>query len=138
MTVLPPNTGLVQGIIYQDNDGNGLFDPAVDTPLGGVAVTIIASDGTVYVAITDPSGFYSQVVPAGATLVDVQNGTVPPDLVLTTGTDGIDPTTVTVPVAAPPARTPVMSPRNRTWRASPATSGTTPTIIGSSMGPRPA
>ncbi|WP_296699811.1 SdrD B-like domain-containing protein [Thiocapsa sp. UBA6158] len=98
VTVLPPNTGLVQGIIYQDNDGNGLFDPAVDTPLGGVAVTIIASDGTVYVAITDPSGFYSQVVPAGATLVDVQNGTVPPDLVLTTGTDGIDPTTVTVPV----------------------------------------
>ena len=63
-------------------------------------MTIIAANGTVYVANTDSAGYYSRIVPAGNTLVDVQNGTVPPDLVLTTSTgdDGTDPATVSVPI----------------------------------------
>lgn len=97
VTILPPGSGVVQGIVYEDNDKDGSFDPLKDTPLGGVSVTIVASDGTVYVAITDSAGLYRQVVPAGDTVVDVQNGTVPPDLVLTISDDGIDPDTVTVP-----------------------------------------
>lgn len=97
VTILPPGSGVVQGIVYEDNDKDGSFDPLKDTPLGGVSVTIVASDGTVYVAITDSAGLYRQVVPAGDTVVDVQNGTVPPKLVPTTGVDGTDPYTVTVP-----------------------------------------
>ncbi|WP_170265680.1 IPTL-CTERM sorting domain-containing protein [Thiohalocapsa marina] len=99
VTILPADTGLLEGVVYQDNDADGQFDAATDTPLGGISVTIIAADGTVYVAITDSAGYYSRIVAAGDTLVDVQNGTVLPELVLTTSTgdDGTDPATVTVP-----------------------------------------
>jgi uncharacterized repeat protein (TIGR01451 family) len=97
VTVLASGTGIAKGRVYQDNNGNGSFDAAVDTPLGGVAVTIVDSTGTAYVVYTDAAGHFTQVVAVGSTVVDVDDATLPAGLVLTTGADRYDPTTVTVP-----------------------------------------
>ncbi len=97
VTVLAAGTGLVEGIVYRDLDGNGDFDPAVDTPLPGVAVTLIDDTATVYVALTDGAGRFSRVVSAGSTIVDVDDATLPAAQVLTGGADGSDPDTVLVP-----------------------------------------
>ncbi|MCB1888778.1 MAG: IPTL-CTERM sorting domain-containing protein [Rhodocyclaceae bacterium] len=97
VTVLAAGTGLVEGIVYRDLDGNGDFDPAVDTPLTGVAVTLIDDTATAYVALTDGAGRFSRVVSAGSTIVDVDDASLPAGVMLTTGADGSDPDTVLVP-----------------------------------------
>jgi uncharacterized repeat protein (TIGR01451 family)/fimbrial isopeptide formation D2 family protein len=97
VTVLADGAGMVQGVVYRDVSGNGSYDPAGDIPLPGVAITIIDSTRTAYVVYTDAAGRFSRVVAAGSTIVDVDDATLPTGLVLTTGTDGADPTTVTVP-----------------------------------------
>ncbi|MCB1906887.1 MAG: IPTL-CTERM sorting domain-containing protein [Rhodocyclaceae bacterium] len=97
VTVLAAGTGLVEGVVYRDLDGDGEFDATVDTPLTGVAVTLIDDTSTVYVAITDGAGRFSRVVSAGNTIVDVDDATLPAAQVLTTGNDGSDPDTVFVP-----------------------------------------
>lgn len=97
VTVLASGTGIVNGVAYRDNNGNGSYDAAIDTPLPGVAVTLIDDTSTTYVIYTDASGFFSRVVSAGSTIVDVDNGSLPSGLVLTSGGDGVDPSTVTVP-----------------------------------------
>ncbi|MCP4542818.1 MAG: DUF2341 domain-containing protein [Chloroflexi bacterium] len=96
---VPSNTGYVQmgtvtGIVYLDDDGSGTYTPG-DTPLSGVDVTITDTFGNVYVVTTDPTGAYTQTVPAGDTTVDVDDDDLPPGLVLDSGST--DPTTVTVP-----------------------------------------
>ncbi len=88
-------SGLVQGTLFTDTNGNGTYDPFVDTPLANVQVKITASDGTIYTVTTGPTGYYSQVVPPGAAVVDVVDSTLPSGAVLATG--NIDPQTVTVP-----------------------------------------
>lgn len=97
--VLEPGTGLVEGIVYTDENGNGIFEPGIDTPLEGIDVVITDSDGTITTVTTDATGAYSAVVPAGETLVDVDDSDLPPDSVLTTDAngEGSDPTVVTVP-----------------------------------------
>lgn len=97
VTVLADDTGLVEGYVYRDENGNGLYNSGTDVPLANIAVTIIDSMGIAYVAYSDASGYFSRVVVAGSTLVDVDNGTLPAGLVLTTGTDGVDPSTLIVP-----------------------------------------
>ncbi len=87
--------GLVDGTIYIDEDGDGVYTPGVDTPLPGVDVVITASDGLTYSVTTDASGYFSQTVPPGATTVDVDEDDLPAGVVLTTGST--DPTTVFVP-----------------------------------------
>lgn len=97
VTVLAPGTGIASGLVYQDLNGNGVYDAGSDVPLAGVAVTIIDSAATMYVVYTDADGRFSRVVVAGATIVDVDDGSLPSPMVLTTGADGVDPSTVTVP-----------------------------------------
>ena len=97
VTVLAPGTGLVEGVVYRDLDGNGEFDAAIDAPLTGIAVTIIDGTSTTYVAITDGAGRFGRVVSAGSAAVDVDDATLPAGLILTTGADGSDPDTVVVP-----------------------------------------
>ncbi len=89
--------GLVDGTVYMDVDGNGVFDFLTDTPLRDVTVIITDSNGVTYTVITDGNGYFSQIVPAGATTVDVDNSDsdLPANVVLTGGST--DPTTVTVP-----------------------------------------
>ena len=97
VTVLAPGTGLVTGIVYRDVNRNGNYDPSVGIPIPDVLVTLIDSTNTVYVAYTDANGFFRRVVAAGDTIIDVEDASLPAGLVLTTGNDGFDPTTVVVP-----------------------------------------
>lgn len=98
VTVLASGTGLVSGTVYKDNDGNGDFDATIDTPLGGIAMTIIDDTGVVFVVYTDAAGYFRHVVSAGSTIIDVDNGSLPGTLVLTTSpADNVDPGPVIVP-----------------------------------------
>ena len=98
VTVLASGSGQIDGLVYQDNDGSGDFSTG-DVPLGGVDVTITASDNTVYVATTNAAGYFSRVVPSGSTVVDVDDTDLPPGVSLTidTNNEGTDATTVNVP-----------------------------------------
>jgi hypothetical protein len=91
-------TQTVTGLVYEDNNADGLFN-AGDTPLAGVQVKITASNGGVYLVTTDVNGQFSQAVPAGATTVDVVDSTLPAGSVLTSDAhnQGSDPTVVNVP-----------------------------------------
>jgi len=86
---------LVNGTIYIDENGDGVYTPGVDTPLPGVSIVITDSVGVSYTVMTDASGYYSQTVPAGETVVDVDDTTLPAGVGLTLGST--DPTTVVVP-----------------------------------------
>jgi uncharacterized repeat protein (TIGR01451 family) len=89
--------GLVDGTVYMDQNGNGVFDFLTDQPLRDVTVVITDSNGVTYTLITDGDGYFSQIVPSGATTVDVDDSDadLPAGVVLTGGST--DPTTVTVP-----------------------------------------
>jgi len=89
--------GLVDGTVYTDENGDGVYNPSDDTPLGNVTVIITDSNGITYTVVTNGDGYFSQVVPAGATTVDVDNSDpdLPAGVVLTGGSS--DATTVTVP-----------------------------------------
>ena len=97
VTVLVGSTGLVDGVVYEDNDNSGTFSPG-DTPLAGVDVTITGS-GPNYVATTNASGYFAQVVPAGSTTLDVDDTDLPAGVSLTNNNfnEGTDTTTVNVP-----------------------------------------
>ncbi len=88
-------TGVVTGVVYRDNNGNGVYDSGVDTPLSGVDVVITAVSGVTQTVTTGVNGVYSATVPAGSTVVDVVNADLPANLILTQGST--DPTTVNVP-----------------------------------------
>jgi uncharacterized repeat protein (TIGR01451 family)/fimbrial isopeptide formation D2 family protein len=95
VTVLASGTGVVDGYVFKDLNGNGVFDAGTDLPLTGVRVSITDSGNTTYTVATDSSGYFSRVVPSGSTSVDVVNADVPSGLSLATG--NTDPATVTVP-----------------------------------------
>ena len=98
--VLPATeSARVEGTVYHDVDGDGLFDPAADTPLPGVRVVITAANGAVYTLLTGTDGGFSRLVVPGATVIDVDDASLPAGATLTTDAhgDGNDPTTVVVP-----------------------------------------
>ena len=108
VTVTPANTvsagndgyqrqGLVDGTVYMDENGDGAYTVGTDTPLPDVTVMITDSNGVTYTLITASDGYFSQIVPAGDTDVDIDNsdGDLPANVVLTGGSS--DPTTVNVP-----------------------------------------
>ncbi|KAG1654010.1 Serine-aspartate repeat-containing protein D [Nymphon striatum] len=89
----PLNKGTVLGVVYEDTNGNGTQDK--DEPgIPEVNVTITDSDGNIQTLITDEEGKYSTEVPAGTTLIDIEQSDIDPTFIRTEGTD---PTTVTVP-----------------------------------------
>ena len=87
--------GVVDGTVYMDENGDGIYTDGVDTPLPNVTVIITDSNGITYSVETNADGYFSQTVPAGDTIVDVDDNDLDPDVVLTGGST--DPTTVTVP-----------------------------------------
>lgn len=95
VTVLAERTGVIEGYVFRDNDNNGLFDPAVDTPLPGVNVNITDSTSTLYIITTDSSGYFKRVVASGEANVDINDSDIPIGLIL--GSSFTDPTTVNVP-----------------------------------------
>ncbi|MFK7957536.1 MAG: beta strand repeat-containing protein [Lysobacterales bacterium] len=89
-----PPVSTVNGVIYEDTNGNGTQDPG-EPGIGGVDVVVTDSAGGRQTLTTDGTGAYSTSVPAGDTLIDIDDGTLPPNL---TRTEGTDPTTVAVPL----------------------------------------
>ena len=93
--LVPPATGTVDVVVYRDVNNNGSYDAATDTLLPGVDVQVTDVNGGVYNLTTGSSGRVSQVVPAGATMVDVIDATVPAGLTLRSSS--LDPNSVNVP-----------------------------------------
>ncbi|MFO1284681.1 MAG: hypothetical protein U1F51_19855 [Burkholderiales bacterium] len=95
VTVLASGTGLVEGVVFRDQNGNGTYDPDVDLPLAGVRVDITGGDGAPYVEWTDAAGRFRRVVAAGTAQVDVDSSALGGGLVLAPG--NTDPASVEVP-----------------------------------------
>jgi uncharacterized repeat protein (TIGR01451 family) len=90
------STGIVDGTIYSDTNTDGVYTLGIDVPLPSVIVVVTDSLGGVYTLTTDSNGYFSQTVPAGSTVVDVRDSTLPAGSTLTPG--NTDPTTLIVPV----------------------------------------
>jgi len=88
----PENAGTINGLVYQDTNGNGSQDS--DEPgLEGVKVAVTDADGHTQIVSTDSNGSYVVTVPAGEITVDVNDTTVPGG---STHTEGTDPVTITM------------------------------------------
>src|SRR5213078_1375921 len=68
---LPSGKGLINGVVYVDNNNNGIFEPGVDTPIPNITINIMDANGVVQPVVTDVDGFYSLLVTNGITIVDV-------------------------------------------------------------------
>jgi len=82
------NQGVIEGVVYIDANQNGIYNAGAETPLTTIDVLITDSNGVVSTVTTDPNGFFSKIVPAGATSVDVSDGNVAainPDLMIENG-----------------------------------------------------
>ena len=86
-----PANGTIEGVVYDDVNGNGVQD-AGEPGLGGVDVVVTDVNGDTQTVTTDADGNYTVSVPAGDTVVDIDDTTLPDGAVQTEGTD---PTTVT-------------------------------------------
>jgi len=89
----PANQGTLNGVVYEDTNGNGTQDMG-EPGISGVDVTVTDSEGNIQTLVTDTDGKYTTTVPAGTTLVDIEQSDINPTF---TRTEGTDPTTVIVP-----------------------------------------
>lgn len=95
VVVLGTDVGQIAGVVFQDNDNNGAFDAAVDTPFSGVTVRFYDSgNALVYEEVTDAAGRYSRVVPLGSWRVQAVTTGLPAGLAL--GASFSNPAVVTV------------------------------------------
>ncbi|GBC61613.1 hypothetical protein DENIS_2575 [Desulfonema ishimotonii] len=90
--------GTVTGHLFVDTDGNGTQDDG-EPDLPGVKIVITDSQGHSHIVTTDASGNYSAGVPAGSTIVDIDETTLPAGYVQTAGND-TDTVNVTVGTTA--------------------------------------
>ncbi len=88
--------GTLDITVFSDTNSNGVRDPG-EPGIAAVPVQINESDGTVRAVTTGPAGTVATGVPAGATIVDVQDNALPAGSTLSFGTD---PTTVVVTAGA--------------------------------------
>ena len=78
--------GAVFGHIYEDTDGDGMQD-ATEPDLPYVRVTITDSLGHATQVVASIDGLYSLDVPAGTTMSDIDESSLPSGLVRTAGSD---------------------------------------------------
>ncbi len=76
--------GTITGHLFVDSNGNGVQDPG-EPGLAGVDVVVTDSNGITQTVTTDATGNYTATVPPGSTTLQVDEQTLPPDYVLTTG-----------------------------------------------------
>ena len=50
---LAPNRGLIHGVVYVDNNNNGIYEPGVDTPLPDITINITDANSVVQPVATD-------------------------------------------------------------------------------------
>ena len=86
-------SGRAIGVVYEDTNGNGTQDIG-ESGIQGVTVNITDSLGNTQTVVTDVNGAYTATVPAGDTLIDLDESTLPGG---TTITEGTEPTVITVP-----------------------------------------
>lgn len=119
--LIPPGMGAIIGVVFQDLNGNGVYDAGIDLELTGVQVEITDAGANVYLLTTDARGFFGQLVVPGNAVVDVVNATLPVNFELALGNS--DPTIVNVPmngvgsddtgyILSPPTPTPTQTPTN--------------------------
>ncbi|BAO55489.1 T9SS type B sorting domain-containing protein [Nonlabens marinus] len=93
--------GTVTGFLFEDLDGDGNYDPAIDSLFpAGTIVELTDDFGNLTTATVDATGNWTVDVPAGNYIVDVDEDTLPNGgngYLLTTGVS--DPESVTVVVA---------------------------------------
>ena len=85
--------GVITGTVYNDENGNGIQD-AGELGLPGVDVVITDVNNVEQTVTTDANGDWTATVPAGDTVIDVDETTLEDGSVLTTA--GSDPETVLV------------------------------------------
>ncbi|MCX6046749.1 MAG: hypothetical protein NT075_16720, partial [Chloroflexi bacterium] len=78
--------GLVNGHLFVDTNGNGAQDQS-EPNLPNVTVVITDSLGMTYPMTSDANGNYTTTVPAGPTIADVDESTLPVGYVQTAGSD---------------------------------------------------
>jgi hypothetical protein len=79
--------GSVTGVVFLDLNSSGAQDPG-EPGIPGVSVLLTTSTGQVLTGVTDATGTYNiQNAAAGAATLDVVNGSLPPGLTQTAGTD---------------------------------------------------
>jgi hypothetical protein len=86
-----PQEGTVIGHVYEDSNGSGTQD-AGEPDLPNVSVEVTDANSEMQTVVTDGSGDYSATVPAGTTVVEVDETTLP---FVGIQTEGENPTTVT-------------------------------------------
>ena len=69
---------------FVDSNGNGVQDPG-EPDLAGVDLVVTDSNGITQTVTTDATGNYTATVPPGSTTLQVDEQTLPPDYILTTG-----------------------------------------------------
>ncbi|MCH8533799.1 MAG: gliding motility-associated C-terminal domain-containing protein, partial [Flavobacteriaceae bacterium] len=62
--------GLITGLVYLDENGNGTLDPNEDG-IPDLAITIIDNDGNIQTIFTDENGIYNAIVIEGEVLINV-------------------------------------------------------------------
>lgn len=82
----------VIGFVFLDANGNGVYEPDLDSPLEGVDLAVEDAAGTQF-SSTDTAGFYTGTVILGEITVSALGITLPEGLVLTTANS---PQTITV------------------------------------------
>lgn len=80
--------GTLSARVFEDSNGNGVQD-ALEPGLPGIDVAITDSLSATQTLTTDGNGDVSALVPAGSTTVDVDDTTLPANMVLTAGTDPV-------------------------------------------------
>ena len=88
--------GGVNGHLFDDVDGDGVQDVG-EADLSGIDVIITDSNGEQQTVTTDGDGDYQAFAPLGATTLDVDDTTLPPNAFITTAND---PQTVTINAGA--------------------------------------
>ena len=98
-TITPLATpGDLTGFVFEDVDGNGLYDPLVDVLFpAGTVILITDGNGNMFNTTVDATGNWTATVPAGDYTVDVDDDTLPMDYELTT--IGSDPEALVTVVA---------------------------------------
>jgi hypothetical protein len=104
------NTGYVenaqsqnfQGFVYEDKDGDGLYDGGkTDRPQAGVTVVIVDANGGAHRVTTDATGLFRQNVAAGKATITVDERTIRgisnPTLTTNANNQGSNPSTGDVP-----------------------------------------
>jgi uncharacterized repeat protein (TIGR01451 family) len=81
-----PAASTVYGHIFEDRDGNGSQN-GQEPPLANVSVIITDSVGFTRTVTTDASGAHTATVPAGLTIADVVEATLPTGYIQTAGSD---------------------------------------------------